>query len=115
MKSCAEVPARVLSKVITTAPASPVPASSRSLLASSERRNCGLLGLKKLRGCGSKVTAKNGFARGGAHSQGRINHGPVPQMDAVEIAHGDHGSPGNLGGRRGVSDNGKISSHFQDS
>ena len=61
MKSCAEVPARVLSKVITTAPSSPVPASSRSLLASSERRNCGLFGLKKLRGCGSKVTAKAGL------------------------------------------------------
>src|SRR6185295_18380128 len=61
MKSCAEVPARVLSKVITTAPSSPVPASSRSLLASSERRNCGLFGLKKLRGCGSKVMANVGL------------------------------------------------------
>src|SRR5437899_969221 len=61
MKSCAEVPARVLSNVITTAPSSPVPASSRSLLASSDRRNCGLFGLKKLRGCGSKVTANVGL------------------------------------------------------
>src|SRR5215475_14225881 len=61
MKSCAEVPARALSKVITTAPASPVPASNRNLLVSVVRRNCGLLGLKKLRGCGSKVTAKAGL------------------------------------------------------
>src|SRR6185369_9404372 len=41
--------------------ASPVPANSRSLLVSSERRNWGLFGLKKLRGCGSKVTAKAGL------------------------------------------------------
>src|SRR5215475_3386111 len=61
MKSCAEVPARVLSKVITTAPARPVPARSRSLLVSVVRRNCGLFGLKKLRGCGSNVTAKAGW------------------------------------------------------
>ena len=60
MKSCAVVPARPLSKVITTAPESPVPASSRSLLASSVSRNWGVFGLKKLRGCGSKVTASAG-------------------------------------------------------
>src|SRR5262245_39975441 len=61
MKSCAEVPARTLSKVITTAPARPVPAKSLSLLVSVVRRNCGLFGLKKLRGCGSKVTANAGL------------------------------------------------------
>ena len=61
MKSCAVVLARPLSNVITTAPARPVPASRRSLAASSESRNCGVLGLKKLRGCGSKVTAKAGL------------------------------------------------------
>jgi len=38
-----------------------VPAKRRSLLVSSERRNCGLFGLKKLRGCGSKVTASAGL------------------------------------------------------
>ena len=63
MKSCAVVPARALSKVMTTAPSSPVAASSRSLLVSVVRRNCGLLGLKKLRGCGSKVSAKAGLPR----------------------------------------------------
>src|SRR5690349_11036227 len=62
MKSCAEVPARALSKVITTAPASPVPASNRNLLVSVVSRNCGLFGLKKLRGCGSKVKAKAGLS-----------------------------------------------------
>jgi hypothetical protein len=36
-------------------------------------------------------------------------------MNAVEIAHGDHGPAGDLGGRGGVSDNGKISRHFRDS
>ena len=42
MKSCAVVPARALSKVMTTAPARPVPAKSRSLLVSLLSRNCGL-------------------------------------------------------------------------
>jgi hypothetical protein len=36
-------------------------------------------------------------------------------MDAVEIAHGDHGPARDLGGRGGVSDNGKTSCHFRDS
>jgi hypothetical protein len=39
----------------------------------------------------------------------------VPQMNAVEIAHGDHGPAGDLGGRGGVSDNGKTIRHFRDS
>ncbi len=60
MKSCAVVPARPLSKVMTTAPASPVPASSRSFEVSSVSRNWGEFGLKKLRGCGSNVTASAG-------------------------------------------------------
>ena len=105
MKSCADVPARPLSKVITTAPASPVPASSLSLLVSSVRRNCGLFGLKKLRGCGSKVTAKAGLPMGAAHVQGGGDHGPVAEMDAVEIAHRDHRPLGDVGGRGGVADN----------
>src|ERR1700761_5412904 len=61
MKSCAVVPARDLSKVMTTAPASPVPASNRSFPASSVSRNWGEFGLKKLLGCGSKVSAKAGL------------------------------------------------------
>ena len=115
MKSCAEVPARPLSKVITTAPASPVPASSRSLLVSSVRRNCGLFGLKKLRGCGSKVTAKAGFPWARPMFSAAAYHGAVAEMDAVEIAHGDHRPLGDVGGGGGVSDNGKTSCHVTDS
>ena len=109
------VPARALSKVITTAPSSPVPASSRSLVVSSERRNCGLFGLKKLRGCGSKVTRQGRLAVGAAHLQGGGDHGAVAEMDAVEIAHRDHGPPGDRGRRGGVADNGKTSRHCGDS
>ena len=50
-----------------------------------------------------------------AHPQGGGDHGPVAEMNAVEIAHGDHGPPGDIGGRGGVSDNGKTSCHFRDS
>jgi len=99
MKSCADVPARVLSKVITTAPARPVPANSLSLLASSVSLNCGEFGLKKLRGCGSNVTASaDGHGRG--PSAARLNHRAVAEVDAVEIAHRHHRPPGNLGQRR---------------
>jgi hypothetical protein len=52
---------------------------------------------------------------GAAHPQGRVDYGPVPQVNAVEIAHGDHGSAGDPGGRGGVSDNGKTRCHFKDS
>src|SRR5437667_12324018 len=60
MKSCAVVPALFLSKVITTAPANADPAKSRSLAVSSLSLNWGEFGLKKLRGCGSNVTASAG-------------------------------------------------------
>src|SRR5947208_13987075 len=52
---------------------------------------------------------------GAAHPQGGIDHRAVSQMNAVEIAHGDHGPAGDLGGRGGVSDNGKTSCHFRGS
>src|SRR3569833_2181864 len=52
---------------------------------------------------------ENRLAAGAAHAQGRVDYGPVAQMDAVEIAHGDHGPPWKFGGRRGVSDNNEIS------
>ena len=46
--------------IMITAPASPVPASNLSFAVSSLRRNCGVVGLKKRRGCGSKVSASAG-------------------------------------------------------
>ena len=55
------------------------------------------------------------LAMGAAHLQGGGDHGAVAQMDAVEIAHGDHGPAGDRGGRGGVADNGKTSCHFRDS
>ena len=55
---------------------------------------------------------KRRFSMGAAHLQGGGNDGAVAQMDAVKIAHGDHGAPGNLGGRGGVSDDDKSSYHF---
>jgi hypothetical protein len=58
--------------------------------------------------------SKRRFAVGAAHPQGGLDYGPVAQMDAVEIAHGDYGPAGDVGGRGGVSDNGKTS-HFRDS
>src|SRR6266700_294587 len=60
MKSCALVSALILSKVMTTAPARPVPARSRSFAVSSVSLNWGVFGLKKRRGCGSKVNASAG-------------------------------------------------------
>jgi hypothetical protein len=55
------------------------------------------------------------LAVGAAHPQRGVDHGPVPKMNAVEIAHGDHRPTGDLGGGGGVSDNGKTSRHFRDS
>ena len=52
--------ASAASKVSTMAPSSPVAASSRNLAASSVSRNSGSPGLKKVRGCGSKVSAAAG-------------------------------------------------------
>ena len=51
---------------------------------------------------------KRRFSMGVAHPQGGGDHGAVAQMDAIKIAHGDHGAPGDPGGRGVVSDNGKI-------
>src|ERR1700716_3072654 len=124
MKPWAGVPARALSKVITTAPASPVPASSRSFPASSVSRNWGLFGLKKLRGCGSEGTTRRGRgeghrqrgpAVGAPHLQGGRNNGAVAEMHAIEIAHRHHRSLRNGGRGRGVADNGKTERHFRDS
>lgn len=50
-------------------------------------------------------------ALGPSHLQGRRNHRPVAEMDAVEIAHGDDSAPGNRGNRRDVADNGKMLDH----
>jgi hypothetical protein len=58
---------------------------------------------------------KGRLAVGATHPQGRVDHGPVAQMDAVEITHGDHRPAGDVGGRGGVSDNGKTSCHFRNS
>ena len=83
----------------------------------------GLVGEAELRAVRAEEAARvrleghgeSRFLTGAGHPQGRVDHGPVPQMDPVEIAHGDHGAPGDLGGRGGVSDNGKFSRHFSDS
>src|SRR5205807_7235490 len=40
------------------------------------------------------------------------NDGPVPEMDAVEIAHRHHGSPGDRGRSGGVADHNKTGRHF---
>ncbi len=98
MKSCALVPARAPSKVITTAPSRPVPASSRSFAVSSVSLNCGVCGLKKLRGCGSNVTAsapaEPAACDAGHHarwprwkpSKLRAPHGPVTIVSAGFVA-----------------------------
>src|SRR5713101_10031093 len=54
-------------------------------------------------------------AVGVAHLQGRCNHGAVTEVDAIEIAHGDHGSLRDGGRGRGVADNGEAGRHFRDS
>jgi len=46
-----------------------------------------------------------------AHLQGCRDHGPMAKMNAVEIAHGDHGAPRNRGIRRRIADNGKRRGH----
>ena len=106
-------PGPALSKVITTAPASPVPANSRSFPASSVSRNWGVFGLKKLRGCGSKVTASAG------------RHVPVPSAARHAItARWPRWTPSKLpiattiplgiaaaGG--GIADHGKVGASFQ--
>src|SRR5205823_6982267 len=83
----------------------------------------GLVGEAELRAVRAEKAAwmrlegngKGRLAMGAAHPQGGLDHRAVPQMNAVEIAHGDHGPAGDFGGRGGVSDNGKTSRHFRDS
>ena len=55
-------------KVSTIAPSSPVAASSRSLATSEVRWNDGSSGLKKVRGCGSKVSTAAGRCAAWARS-----------------------------------------------
>ena len=93
MKSCAVVPARLLSKVITTVPASPVTASSRSLLVSSVSLNWGEFGLKKLR-VRLERYRQRGPAMRARHLQRRGDDGTVAEVDAVEITHRNHRSLG---------------------
>ncbi len=53
------------------------------------------------------------LAMGAAHGEGGLDHGPMAEMDAVEIAHRDHGTPGD-GARRGrIADNDKVRRHFE--
>ncbi len=88
--SSAVSPASAASKVSTIAPSSPVAASSRSLAASEVSRNDGSSGRKKLRGCGSKVSAAAGRCGGPRALDRRADHRAVAAMHAVEIADGDH-------------------------
>ena len=62
----------------------------------------GLVGEAELRAVRAEKAArmrleghgKRRLAVGAAHLQGRVDHGAVAEMDAVEIAHGDHGPLG---------------------
>ena len=54
-------------------------------------------------------------AVGAAHLQGGGNDRAVAEMDAVEIAHGDHRPLRNVGCGRGVADDCKARRHFSDS
>ena len=82
-----------------------------------------LVGEAELRAVRAEKTAwmrlegdgKRRLSMGPAHPQGGLDHRAVAQMDAIEIAHGDHGAPGDLRGRGGVSNNGKTSCHCRDS
>ena len=79
----------------------------------------GLVGQAELRGVRAEKAARmrlegqrqRGPAMRPAHLQRRRDHGAVAEVDAVEIAHGDHGAPRDRGSRRGVADNGKMRDH----
>ena len=58
---------------------------------------------------------KRRFSVGAAHVQRRADDGAVAEMDAVEIAHRDHGPLRDGGGRGGVSDDCKSRYHYGDS
>jgi hypothetical protein len=94
-----------LSKVITTAPASPVPANSRSFAASSVSLNWGRVGFERQR--------QRSLTVGTPHLQGGFDHRAVAEVDAIEVAHRDHGSLGDQGCGRAIADNGKAKRHFE--
>ena len=52
-------------------------------------------------------------AMGTAHLQGGRDHGAVAEMDAIEIAHRYHRSPGDGSRGRGVADNSEARGHFR--
>ena len=83
------------------------PAKRRSLAASSVRRNRGVCGLKKRRGCGSKVSAPAGRPSAMRARQRRVDDRAVAEMNAVEIAHGDHRRRGS-GRTAAIADHGKV-------
>src|SRR5581483_10298996 len=80
----------------------------------------GLVGQAELGSIGAEIAPRMRFE---GHSKGRAavraahfhrssDHGPVAEMNTIEIAHGDHGTRRQGGRRRVVADNGKSSSHF---
>ena len=82
----------------------------------------GLVGEPELGGIRAEKAARMGLeghrqrrpAMGAPHPQGGVDHRAVAEMDAVEIAHRHHRSPGDRGRRGGVADNGKVRRHFGD-
>jgi len=46
------------------------------------------------------------------HFERGSNDSTMSEMDAIEIAHGDHGAFGNRGCRRGIADDGKAGRHY---
>ncbi len=92
MKSAAEVAASAASKVMTTAPSSPVAASRRSLSRSLESWNSVSCGRRNSRGCGAKVKAAALRPSLAGAREGGADHGAVAAMHAVEIADRHHGA-----------------------
>ncbi len=79
--------------------------------ASSVRRNSGSFGLKKARGCGSKVSAAAGRPSALARRDGGADHGAVAAVHAVEIADGDDRAPQGVIGRDIAHDPETLGSH----
>ncbi len=81
----------------------------------------GLVGETKLGGVRAEKTARMWLeghrhgrpAMGPSHLQGGFDHGAMAEMDAVEIAHRNHGSSRNRGRGRGIADDGKAGHHFR--
>ena len=84
------------------APSSAVVANSRSFAVASVRRNSGWSGLKKARGCGSKVSAAAGRPSAVRAGHRGADHRAMAAMHALEIAHRDHRAPERAGLRRQV-------------